>query len=85
MNNIANKLGVKISYNNLLKMLIDHDMQRRDLIEFAGVTSNVCVSISKREPIPMAALLKICKAFNCSISDVMEISFPVENLPEEAK
>lgn len=68
-------LTMKISYNNLLKMLIDRDMTRRDLIEFAGVNSNVCAAILKKEPISIKALLKICKAFNCSLSEVMEVSF----------
>lgn len=69
------ELNMKISYNNLLKLLIDRNMTRRDLIQVAGVTSNVCASILKKEPIPMKAMLKICKALNCTMNDVMEVTF----------
>lgn len=66
---------MKISYNKLLKMLVDKDMTRRDLIDYAGVTSNVCAQILKKEPISMKAMLKICRALNCSVGDVMDVSF----------
>ena len=68
-------LNMEISYKKLLKMLIDRDMTKRDLVEFAGVTTNVCTSISKKQPIPMSAMLKICKAFNCTMDDIMEVTF----------
>lgn len=67
-----------ISYNKLLKKLIDQNMTRRDLIEYAGVTSNVCAAILKQEPIPMSAAIKICTAFKCSIGDIMDFSFEDE-------
>lgn len=67
-----------ISYNKLLKMLVDNNMTRRDLIEFAGVTSNVCAQILKQEPIPMSAAIKICAAFECSIGDIMEFTYDDE-------
>lgn len=72
---LQEELNMKISYNNLLKMLIDRNLTKKDLVRVAGVTTNVCTSISRREPIPMAAMLKICKAFNCTVNDVMEVTF----------
>lgn len=67
-----------ISYNKLLKKLIDRNMTRRDLIGFAGVTGNVCASILKQEAIPMSAAIKICSAFKCNIGDIMDFSFEDE-------
>ena len=69
---------MQVSYNKLLKILVDNNMHRRDLIEFAGVTSNVCVQISNQEPIPMQAAMKICKAFRCDIGDIMEFKYDDE-------
>ena len=55
---------MRISYNKLWKMLIDQNMNKRDLAEKSGV--------SKGANITTDVLLKICEAMNCRIEDILE-------------
>ena len=62
-----------ISYNKLWKMLIDKKMNKRDLKNVSGVSTASIAKLSKGENITTDVLLKICKALNCDITDIMEI------------
>ena len=64
---------VRISYNKLWKMLIDKEMQKRDLQEAAGISSASIAKLGKGENITTDVLLKICEALNCDLNDIMEI------------
>lgn len=63
---------VRISYNKLWKMLIDKEMQKRDLQESAGISSASIAKLGKGENITTDILLKICEALNCDLNDIME-------------
>ena len=62
----------RISYNKLWKMLIDKEMQKRDLQEAAGISSASIAKLGKGENITTDILLKICEALNCDLNDIME-------------
>ena len=66
--------GVKISYNNLWKLLIEKKMSGRELRLKAGVTTTVMAKMKKDEPVHLEALMKICKVLGCSLNDVVELS-----------
>lgn len=63
---------VRISYNKLWKMLIDKEMQKRDLQEAAGISSASIAKLGKNENITTDILLKICGALDCNLNDIME-------------
>lgn len=63
---------VRVSYNKLWKMLIDKEMQKRDLQEAAGISSASIAKLGKGENITTDILLKICDALNCNLDDIME-------------
>jgi len=63
---------VRISYNKLWKMLIDKEMQKRDLQESAGISSASIAKLGIGENITTDVLLKICEALNCDLNDIME-------------
>lgn len=63
---------VRISYNKLWKMLIDKEMQKRDLQELAGISSASIAKLGKGENITTDILLRICEALNCDLNDIME-------------
>ena len=65
--------AVIISYNKLWKMLIDKKMNKRDLKRVSGVSTASIAKLSKGDNITTDVLLKICKALNCDIIDIMEI------------
>ena len=63
---------MRISYNKLWKMLIDKEMQKRDLQEAAGISSASIAKLGKSENITTDILIKICEALNCDLNDIME-------------
>ena len=63
---------MRISYNKLWKMLIDQNMNKRDLAEKSGVSTASIAKLSKGANITPDVLLKICEAMNCRIEDILE-------------
>ena len=63
-----------VSYDKLWKLLIDKKMNRTALKEAAGISFNVLAKMGKGEAVSMESMLKICKALDCDISGVMEVS-----------
>ncbi len=61
-----------ISYNKLWKMLIDKDMNKQDLKELSSVSAVSIAKLGKGENITTDVLLKICKALNCHVEDILE-------------
>lgn len=72
-----------VSYNKLWKLLIDKKMNKRDLKQVSGVSTASIAKLSKGENITTDVLLKICKALDCDITDIMELSYEDENEKEE--
>jgi putative transcriptional regulator len=53
--------------------LIDKDMRKQDLRAAAKISSSSIAKLSKGENVNTDILVKICKALNCDVSDIMEI------------
>lgn len=66
------------SYKKLFKLLIDRDMKKKDLAELSGVSAATITKMGKSgASVNSDVLVKICKALNCDIGDIMEM------IPEE--
>jgi len=63
-----------ISYNKLWKLLIDKKMNKSELTRISGVSTTSIAKLSKGENITTDVLLKICRALDCDVTDIMEIS-----------
>ena len=61
------------SYKKLWKLLIDKDMKKEDLRKATGITTTAMAKLGRNENVNIDILLKICKALDCDISDIMEI------------
>jgi DNA-binding Xre family transcriptional regulator len=61
------------SYKKLWKLLIDRDLIKRDLSEMAHISPTTMAKLGKGESVNMEILLRICKALNCDISDIVEV------------
>ena len=61
------------SYTKLLKLMIDKKINKTQLREQAGITSNAMAKISKDEPVSIEVLEKICGVLECNIEDIVEI------------
>ena len=64
---------MKVSYKRLWKLLIDMDMKKSDLAEFANVSVATLTKLSKCENVNVDILVRICSALSCDISDIMEL------------
>ena len=62
-----------VSYKKLWKLLIDYDMKKKDLAEKANISGYTIAKMSKGESVTTDTLVKICKALDCNIDDIMEI------------
>ena len=62
-----------VSYNKLWKLLIDKEMKKKDLGDIAGVSANTLARMGKNELVSMDVLVRICRALNSDIGDVMEV------------
>jgi len=73
---------MSISYNGLWKLLIDKNLQRKDLIDKLNISSSTFAKMSKGEPVSLTVLEKICGYLECDIGDVMSF-IKVEQTQEE--
>lgn len=67
------------SYNKLWKLLIDKGMKKKQLSRLSGVSSASIAKLGKSGNVTTEVLLKICKALDCDISDIMEVKKVSEN------
>ncbi|MDO4412104.1 helix-turn-helix transcriptional regulator [Cutibacterium sp.] len=63
---------MRIQYNKLWKILIDKNMNKVQLKEAAGISSNSLAKLGKNEPLRMDVLMKIATALNCKVEDLFE-------------
>ena len=64
---------MQISYKKLWKLLIDRDMKKKDLVQMAGISNYTLNKLNSSKSVTTDVLVKICKALNCGIDDIMEI------------
>lgn len=67
-----------VSYKKLWKLLIDKDLKKTDLRTVAGLSTSTLAKLGKNESVSTDVLVRICRALDCDIGDIMEI------LPEAA-
>ena len=67
-----------VSYNKFFKMLIDRKMKKKDICEQAGIATSTMAKMAKDENVSLDVLVRICRALNCTIDDILDI-LPVEN------
>lgn len=75
---------MEISYNKLWKLLIDREMNKTDLKNATRISSSTISKMGKNEPVSMDSMLKVCKALNCDIGDIVEFKNG-ETLEQEEK
>lgn len=67
-------LIMEVSYKKLWKNLIDKDMKKKDLQAASGVSWASITKMSKGETVSMDVLMKVCKALQCNIGDIMDLT-----------
>lgn len=71
-----------VSYKKLWKLLIDRDMKKKDLIASAGISQSSLSKMGRNENINTDILVRICRALNCDIGDILEI---IPESPDDIK
>lgn len=61
-----------ISYDRLWKLMIDKKINKTQLCEKAGITTNAMAKLGKEEMVQLEILIKICKVLDCKIDDIIE-------------
>ena len=61
-----------ISYDKLWKILIDKKMNKTQLKETAGISTNAVAKLGRNESVSLETLEKICKMLQCNIGDIVE-------------
>jgi DNA-binding Xre family transcriptional regulator len=69
---------MNVSYKKLWKLLIDLDMKKIDLRMKSGISISAMAKLGRNENVTVDTLVKVCRALDREISDIMEI------LPEKA-
>lgn len=64
---------MEISYNKLWKLMIDKKINKTQLSEKAGITTNAMAKLGKNESVQVEILARICKALECNIEDILDI------------
>lgn len=62
-----------VSYNKLWHLLLDRNMNKQDLRRVAKLSSTSVAKLGKGESVTTDTLVRICRALNCDISDIMEV------------
>lgn len=63
---------MNLRYNKLWKILIDKNMNKVQLRDAAGISSNSLAKLGKNEPVRLDALMKIATVLNCKVEDLFE-------------
>lgn len=63
-----------VTYQRLWKTLEQKKIRKHDLMELAGISSTTLTKLNKNEIVALTVLVKICKALDCHIEDIVEIT-----------
>lgn len=61
-----------LSYNRMLKLLVDKKMSKADLRKAADIAPNTMTKLRRDETVNLAILGRICETLDCDFGDIME-------------
>lgn len=62
-----------VSYAKLFKLLVEKKMRRGDLKRQAGISYATIAKMENGENVYMDVVVKVCKALDCTVNDIMDI------------
>lgn len=63
-----------LSYKKLWKLLIDRDMTKTEMRKQSGISTGALAKLGKNESVSMEVLVKICRALDCDLNDIVELT-----------
>jgi putative transcriptional regulator len=70
---------MNVSYNGLWKLLIDKNLQKKDLLEDLKISSSTIAKMGKGQEVSLSVIKKICEYLNCDIGDIVSLEEQVED------
>jgi DNA-binding Xre family transcriptional regulator len=64
---------VYVSYKKLWKILIDRDMNKKNLREMTGISTASIAKLTKGANINTDILVKVSHALDCNIGEIMDV------------
>ena len=64
---------MKISYKGLWKLLIDKEINKRDIGKIANISSSTITKLAKGESVNLDILVRICTALECPLHEIVEL------------
>lgn len=61
-----------ISYKPMLKLLIDKDLKRQDLLTLARISKVTLSKFAKNEYVSLEVIDRLCAALNCQPGELIE-------------
>ena len=63
---------MQVNYDKLWKLMIDKKINKTQLSEKAGITTNAMAKLGRNESVQVEILVKICKVLRSKIDDIIE-------------
>lgn len=64
---------MQVNYDKLWKLMIDKKINKTQLSEKSGITTNAMAKLGRNESVQVEILAKICNVLDCNIEDIMEL------------
>lgn len=61
-----------ISYKKFQKMIIDKDLQKKDVMKLASISNATMAKLNTNEYVSLEVIDKLCKALQCQPGDILE-------------
>ena len=76
-----------VTYEKLWETLKQKNIRKHNLMEMADISSTTLTKLNKNEVVALTVIVKICKALNCQIEDVVKINNVdmLQNITERSK
>ena len=63
-----------VSYKKLWVKLAEKELKKKDVCWISGVSSTVITKMGRGESVTTYVLVRICKALECDMCDIMELA-----------
>ena len=66
---------MSVNYSRLWKLLIDKRMNKTQLRNAAGISTNAVAKLGRNESVSLETLERLCTALECNIEDIIEFNY----------
>ncbi len=63
---------MSVNYNKLWKLMIDKDINKTELTNLAGISTNAMAKLGRNEDVRVNVLEKLCTTLDCKLDDIVE-------------